>query len=81
MKRIDPDPTALLGRAVIVLAIGLLGLVIFVPAAQGASPGAKFYLAGFALMGLGWGIKQVRAAKRAKDRVKHAEERRTHGDS
>ena len=59
----DGEPDGMGGIAAVILCSILLIVVILVPSQKGASPGGKFYLAGMALMGLGWGVRQIRAAK------------------
>ena len=64
MKKDDEQADGTGGIAAVVLcSLGLIA-IIFIPARQGASPGSKFYLAGLALMGIGWGAAQIQAARR-----------------
>ena len=83
MKRIDSDPdTLLLGRIVIVVCTALLGFLIFVPPPHGNPAGGRFQAIGFALLGLGWGLKQERTAREARKRRAASEAKeRTPGDS
>ncbi len=83
MKRVDSDPgTLLLGRIVIVVCTALLGFLIFVPPPQGNPAGGRFYAIGFALLGLGWRLKQERVARNARKRLAAETDReRTAGDS
>jgi hypothetical protein len=83
VKRVDSDPdTLLLGRIVIVVCTALLGFLTFVPPPQGSPAGGRFYAMGFALLGLGWGLKQERAAREARKRLAaKADKGRTPGDS
>lgn len=59
----DGQPDGMGGIAAIVLGALLLAFVILVPSRAGASPSGKFYLAAMALMGIGWGVRQIKAAK------------------
>jgi hypothetical protein len=59
----DGEPDGMGGVAAVILCSILLVVIIVVPARKGASPGGKFYLAGLALLGIGWGVRQIQAAK------------------
>jgi hypothetical protein len=59
----DGEPDGMGGIAAVILCSILLVVIIVVPARKGASPGGKFYLAGLALLGIGWGVRQIQAAK------------------
>ncbi len=63
----DGEPDGMGGIAAVVLCSILLVVLILVPWRKGASPGGKFYLAGLALIGVSWGVRQIRAA-RAQDK-------------
>lgn len=52
-----------------------LGLIIFVPTREGASPRGKFYLAGMALAAIAWGFGQIRTARRKQKKPDAAKER------
>ena len=41
----------------------LLAVVVFVPSREGGSGSGKFYLGGFALMWMAWGVQQIRASR------------------
>ena len=76
-ESLAPDGTW--GTIVVVACSLLLLFVIFVPARQGASGSGKFYLAGFALIGMSWGIRLIQASRkwkaRHRSRPNHAMER------
>lgn len=59
----DGEPDGMGGIAAVILCSALLVLLLLVSPREGASPSSKFYLAGLALMGIGWGVRQIRAAK------------------
>jgi hypothetical protein len=61
-------PDATWGTIVVVLALAGLALIVFVPAREGASPSAKFYLAGFAVLFLAYGVRLIVAARAWKKR-------------
>jgi hypothetical protein len=63
----DGEPDGMGGIAAVILCSALLIIFILIPSREGASPGGKFYLAGMALLGIGWGVRQIQAAK-AQDR-------------
>jgi hypothetical protein len=65
-KMLAPDGTW--GVIVVVLCTAMLAFLFFVPARAGASPSSKFYLAGFALIWMSSGIRQIRAAQAWKKR-------------
>jgi hypothetical protein len=56
-----PDGTW--GTLVVVACSLVVLFVVFVPAREGASGSAKFSVAGFALIWMGWGIQQIRASR------------------
>ena len=64
-----PDGTW--GIIVVVICTAILSFLFFVPARVGASPSSKFYLAGFALIWMSSGIRQIRAARAWKKRHSH----------
>lgn len=69
-----PDGTW--GMIVVVAASLFLLFLLLVPVRQGAG-GSKLYLAGFALVGLGRGIEQIRASRawKAQHRSTHSQTR------
>jgi hypothetical protein len=59
-----------LGVVAIIAGVALLLVVVFVPARAGANVGGKVFLAGIAIAGLSWGIREIvgyRKAKRARN--------------
>jgi hypothetical protein len=61
LKRGQPD--TVLGVVVIVLTLALMAFLLFVPPREGASLSSRIYLSGFALLGLAWGIDQLRRSR------------------
>ena len=61
-----PDGTW--GVIVVVACSLLLLFVIVMPAREGASASGKLYPAGFALIGMSWGIRQIQASRAWKGR-------------
>ena len=55
----DGEPDGMGGIAAVILCSVFLVVLLLVP----SRPGGKFYMAGLALMGIGWGVRQIRAAK------------------
>ncbi len=58
LKRGQPD--TVLGVVVIVLTLALMAFLLFAPLREGASLSGRIYLSGFALIGLAWGVNQLR---------------------
>jgi len=69
--RREPDTVLGLGVGAVFLSSLVFGLVLFVPARAGASPGGKFSLAATACVLMAWGIKQIQAVRRRKKRHAH----------
>jgi hypothetical protein len=69
--RREPDPVLGLGVGAVFLSSLIFGLVLFLPAREGASPGGKFSLAATACVLMAWGIKQIQVARRRKKRRAH----------
>jgi hypothetical protein len=69
MKEVKEEerPDGMGGIAAVILCVALLAFVIIVPDREGASPGGKLCLAGIAVSGIGWGLRQIRLA-RAQDK-------------
>jgi hypothetical protein len=63
MKKDRRQLNVMEGVAAIVASIVFLVLDILLPAREGASPGGKFLVAGFALVLLSWGVRRVKSAK------------------
>ncbi len=59
----DGESDGMGGIVAAILCSVILVVLILVPSRKGASPGGKFYLAALALMGIGWGVRQIHAAK------------------
>ncbi len=66
-KEEEEQPDGMGGIVAVVLCMAFLAFLIIVPAREGASPGGKFVLAGLAVSGIGWGLRQIRLA-RAQDK-------------
>ena len=76
-QMLAPDGTW--GLIVVVACLLLLLFVIVVPVREGASGSGKFYLAGFALVWMSWGIRLIHVSRawkaRHRPRPNHAMER------
>ena len=59
----DGERDGMGGIAAVILCSALLVVCVLVPSRKDASPGGTFYLVGIALMCVGWGVRQIRAAK------------------
>ena len=71
MKNEDKQMKMMEGIAVIVISIIFLGVAIFVPARQGASPGSKFGLAACGFVLLSWGVRRVKSVTKS---TKHTDD-------
>jgi len=56
-----PDGTW--GIIVVVICTAILALLVLIPNRAGGSPSGKFYLAGFALLWMSYGVRRVAAAR------------------
>ena len=63
------------GIAIVFWATIFLAFIILVPFREGASPRGKFYLAGMALTGIGWGTWQIHMARRKRKELDAAAEK------
>jgi len=70
-RKYEPDPVLGLGVGAVFLSSILFGVVLFVPAREGASASGKFSIVFGASMLMAWGIKQIQAARRQKKRRAH----------
>jgi len=59
----EKQPDGMGGIVAVVLCTAFLVFLIIVPDRKGTSHGGKFYLAALALWGIGWGLRQLRAAR------------------
>ncbi len=55
----DGEPDTALGVVVMILAVTLMGVLMFVPSREGAPPRARIHLWGLAAAGLAWGVTQL----------------------
>jgi hypothetical protein len=75
MKKEDRQPSEVGGFVAVVVSIGVLLIDIFIPARKGADPADTYYIAAFALMLMGWGISQIRSARKKKNGHAAADEK------
>jgi hypothetical protein len=61
-----PDGTW--GTIVVIICIGALAFLVFIPTREGGSPSGKWLLAGFILIWMASGIRQIAAARAWKKR-------------
>ena len=57
------QPDVVLAYVAIVLSLGFLAWAAFVPSREGAAASSRIYLSGYALVGLGWGLGQLKRSK------------------
>ena len=73
-KHVSPKETELLapdgtwGIMVVVICVAILAFLFFVPSRAGASPSSKYYLAGFTLLWMSFGVRRIAAARAWKKR-------------
>jgi|SRR5581483_2470965 len=78
-SKAQEQPDGMGGIVAVVLCTAFLAFLIIVPDRKGTSPGGKFYLAALALWGIGWGLRQIRAARALDKRETEAAKEKDRG--